>query len=174
MGYLFFSTNDGRNLMRTLKRAVLTCGAYALLVMDSGQQVHAQCLACPRGGECQHYCDALKDDLKRWGGSQGTRAYGAIAYSASTTKSGSSYGYSTQGEAQRGAMRMCFLESKGAGDCVLQVWFYNTCAAIASGDDEIVSWSWQDSELLSRQYALSACVKKGGKNCEVIQSQCSR
>jgi hypothetical protein len=71
-------------------------------------------------------------------------------------------------------MHECILAAKGAGDCIAHVWFYNSCGAIASGDAEVVSWGRNDRESQARQYALSDCVKNGGKNYEVITSQCSR
>jgi hypothetical protein len=144
----------------------------ALLGILSAQQAQAQCLACPNGASnCQHYCDDLRQQEDR---RSSKRSYGAIAYSASTKKYGSSWGRSTQREAESRAIHECILLAKAERDCIAHVFFYNSCGAIASGDDEVVSWGRNDRESQAQQDALSGCVKNEGKNCEVITSQCSQ
>ena len=49
------------------------------------------------------------------GSAPSSQHYGAIAYSASTTKSGSSWGFSTQRGAESRAIHECILAAKGAG-----------------------------------------------------------
>ena len=155
--------------------AMAVIAHVAVLGIGTTQQAQAQCLACPNGAsDCQHYCDQLRLEEQSRSQESSARSYGAIAYSASTKKFGSSWGLSTQGEAESRAIHECTLLAKAEGDCIAHLWFYNSCGAIASGDDEAVSWGQNAREAAARQYALSGCVKNGGINCEVITSQCSR
>jgi hypothetical protein len=177
-GLFILSTNDGGNLMLTLQRVVLTCGAYALLVMGSGQQVHAQCLSCPRGGECQFKCEMIKKDVERFqerSPSSNPQNYGAIAFSKKTHAYGVDSNSLTQRRADSIAMSEC---TSNAGDCAVEVQFSNTCAALARTISPIsgifmVKSAINSSKTLAQANALSACETESGQRCKPVTSECS-
>jgi len=98
---------------------------------------------------------------------------GAIAYSITANKSGHSYGYPTQREAERRAVSECLKASNRANDCKPYVWFDNRCGAIASGDDDVVQVGVGRNESAAVNAALSSCERNNGANCEKITSYCS-
>ena len=62
----------------------------------------------------------------------------------------------------------------GKSDCEIAAWFYNSCGALAVGDDRTWAGAQHDSEQRARQIAQNDCVKEGGKNCKIVYSSCSR
>ena len=98
---------------------------------------------------------------------------GAIAYSVTANKSGHSYGYPTQREAERMAVSECLKATNRANDCKPYVWFDNRCGAIASGDDDVVQVGVGTNESAAVNAALSSCERNHGSNCEKIASYCS-
>jgi hypothetical protein len=106
-------------------------------------------------------------------GTKSRPRFGAIAYSITANKSGLSYGYPTQGEAERKAVSACLKETNGATDCKAYVWFDNRCGAIASGDDDVVQLGVGMNESAAVNAALSSCRRNNGVNCDKITSQCS-
>jgi hypothetical protein len=103
---------------------------------------------------------------------QGT-AYGAIAYSISKDKVGFSHDYNSIEAAERRAVSECRRETGGAGDCKSEIYFVNSCGAIASGDDDIILFGINKNQSLAIEAALSSCQRNGGKNCQLIGSHCS-
>ncbi|MGO9121500.1 MAG: DUF4189 domain-containing protein [Desulfomonilaceae bacterium] len=91
--------------------------------------------------------------------------YGAIAFSKSTGQSGYSYDYSSRDDAEQAALNNC-----GENDCEIQVWFENSCAALAQGDDGALGYSWAAN---NRSSAESRALSECGSNCEVLAWACT-
>ena len=91
--------------------------------------------------------------------------YGAIAASPD-----GSYGYSydsaSQAEAEQAALNRC-----GAWDCVVKVWFRNTCGAYARGRGG-EGWAWGDTREEAEDRALRGCSARG-RDCEVVCWVCN-
>jgi hypothetical protein len=100
---------------------------------------------------------------------RGRTTYGAIAYSPDSGNYGYSQNYDSRGQAEGHAKREC-----GKGDCEIAAWFYNSCGALATDDDE-GSWGGAQggNEARARQAAVARCVREGGKKCKVVASVCS-
>ena len=98
------------------------------------------------------------------------KSYGAIAYSSQDGAYGYSDGWDNQGKAEKTALRYC---SQNGSGCEIQVWFQNSCGAVAA-DGNLAFWGQNDSEEEAKRLALENCMKSGGQNCEVKVSHCSR
>ena len=81
--------------------------------------------------------------------------YGAIAYSSSGDRWGTSYNFRSRSEAESRALSEC-----GSSDCVVKVWFKNGCGALATGDDGSLGWGWSGSRSGAESRALSECQKR--------------
>jgi hypothetical protein len=99
------------------------------------------------------------------------RRYGAIAFSPTSQSWGDSYRYHSQGSAQDRAMGEC---GTLADDCVVAVWFYNNCGAVASDPNGTWGSAFSNSAPLASRAAIADCRKSGGQNCTVQHSVCSR
>jgi hypothetical protein len=96
--------------------------------------------------------------------------YGAIAYSKRTGK----YGYWRGAETQRGAERHA-LDACVGRDCRIEVWFRNSCGALATGEEgEIVGSAHDDRLDEARERAVRNCRNNGGHRCRVVVSACAR
>jgi hypothetical protein len=94
--------------------------------------------------------------------------YGAIAYSPSTGNYGYSYDYSSRGEAERSALTRCKKD-----DCVIKVWFKNSCGALAKAGNGALGYSWAASNREEAESeALSQCRKRGSK-CRIVCWACT-
>lgn len=98
------------------------------------------------------------------------KSYGAIAYGIKDEAYGWSHGWNDQEKAEQVALKNC---AEHGSDCEIQVWFYNSCAAVAA-DAELVTWGLDDSEKNAQTSALDKCTKAGGANCTLKTSHCSR
>ena len=96
--------------------------------------------------------------------------YGAIAYSRRTGH----YGWANRAESRVGAERRALEKCEGR-DCKIEVWFHNSCGALATGEEgEIVGWAHDSSLEEAREHALRNCRHEGGHRCQVRASVCSR
>ena len=93
--------------------------------------------------------------------------YGAIAYSSSTGRTGSSWNASCADEAQTLANNYC-----GTGDCRAIVWVQNGCAAFAIGDGGRYGWAWGNDLATAIGSALTTCSSTT-TNCSVSARVCS-
>jgi hypothetical protein len=96
--------------------------------------------------------------------------YGAIAYSRHTGH----YGYWKGAESRAGAERHA-LEACEGRDCRVEVWFRNSCGALATGEDgRIIGWAHDVRLGEAQEQALQNCRHEGGRRCRVVISACSR
>ncbi len=99
------------------------------------------------------------------------KSYGAIAYSAKTGAYGFSDGRENKKKAEQAALKFC--KQHGSG-CKIQVWFYNSCGAVAAAGKK-VEWGQAATAREAAEQAMDKCTngffKK--KNCEVKASHCS-
>jgi hypothetical protein len=87
--------------------------------------------------------------------------YGAIAFSNSTARFGSSWGRLSPEAAQAAAVSAC-----GVDDCTSRVVEQNQFAVLARGTGG-TSTAWNDDLMTAQQAALAACSTKG-TNCRVV------
>ena len=96
------------------------------------------------------YCSVLYPGCLQSCRESNQKSYPAIAYSAKDKGCGWSYGYDSQGKAEKVAVDNC---SHHGSACKSIVWYANKQRAA--------------------QRALDQCAKDGGKNCTLQTSQCS-
>lgn len=99
------------------------------------------------------------------------KSFGAIAYSVKDGAYGYSNGRSSRKEAEKAALKYCRKHGK---KCRVEVWFYNSCGAVAT-DGQKVAWGQAGSVSEAGRQALQKC-RRGffKKNCEVKAAHCSR
>jgi len=96
--------------------------------------------------------------------------YGAIAYSRRTGH----YGYSNRADSRRSAERRA-LESCEGRDCKIEVWFRNSCGALATSENgQTIGWAHDTSLRDAKISAIEHCRDEGGRRCRVVVSACSR
>ncbi|HSY50167.1 MAG TPA: DUF4189 domain-containing protein [Thermoanaerobaculia bacterium] len=96
--------------------------------------------------------------------------YGAIAYSRHTGH----YGVSDRAESRERAERRALDKCEGR-DCKIEVWFRNSCGALATGEDgDIVGWAHDNHLDDAKEHAVRNCRNNGGHRCRVIISACAR
>ena len=83
--------------------------------------------------------------------------FGAIAYSTSTAKWGTSYDHRSEAAARNAALDSC-----GQSDCNVVIWFRNACGALATGS---TSWgaAWGENRSKAEEKALLHCPDKDGR-----------
>jgi serine/threonine-protein kinase len=155
------------------------CAAAALgiwIVMLAGALTPAQAYCpteCkrtdPKLGYCIEYGPVGAGCTGPSGHSGPGRSYGAIAYSPSSHNVGYSQEYGNQTQAETRAKKEC-----GQSDCETTVWYYNSCGALATGDDGAWGADHGDDEARAGKAALAQCTSVNGQNCKVIASYCSR
>jgi len=96
--------------------------------------------------------------------------YGAIAYSRRTGRYGYWKGAESRGGAERHAIEAC-----EARDCKIEVWFRNSCGALATGEGgKVTGWAHDTNLHEAEEQAVRACRNEGGHHCHVLISSCSR
>ncbi|WP_349368148.1 DUF4189 domain-containing protein [Salinarimonas sp.] len=96
--------------------------------------------------------------------------YGAIAYSQETDAHGWSLDFSTQGEAEKRALKECGIHGPG---CVVTTWFRNACGALAVAPDRSWGADWGASEDEAGRKALGRCRTHAAKGCVVARAVCT-
>ena len=81
--------------------------------------------------------------------------FGAIAISDSTGQWGLTYDYSSKASAEKEAVKQC-----GASDCAVEVWFKNSCGAVAKNGLE-VAYGLGDSREEAEEAAIDALAGAG-------------
>ncbi len=95
--------------------------------------------------------------------------FGAIAYSVRTERYGYASDARSRGDAEARALREC-----RAGDCVIKVWFRNSCGALATGDEgRITGWAYNNSLDEAKERALRECRAHGGHRCGIRAWACT-
>jgi hypothetical protein len=100
------------------------------------------------------------------GGSDEPSKFGAIAYSASTTKAVMTWNENSQASASGNAFKEC-----GGGDCAVLLEF-TSCGAIAGGPKAgggvVVGVASASTREQAQIDANNSCNAKGGVSCQVI------
>jgi serine/threonine-protein kinase len=95
--------------------------------------------------------------------------YGAIAYSQRTGH----YGYADNAGTRAGAERRALDNCEGR-DCKIEVWFRNSCGALATGEGgRIYGWAQNASLREAKESAVEHCRHEGGRRCRVVISACT-
>jgi serine/threonine-protein kinase len=96
--------------------------------------------------------------------------YGAIAYSLRTGHYGYTDNAGTRGGAERRAVELC--ERR---DCRVEVWFRNSCGALATSESgQKYGWAQNTSLREAKEIAIRNCRRDGGRGCRVLISACTR
>ena len=96
--------------------------------------------------------------------------YGAIAYSRRTGH----YGYSNRSDSRARAERRA-LESCEGRDCKIEVWFRNSCGALATSENgQTTGWAHDTRLRDAKETAVQQCREQGGHRCRIVVSACSR
>lgn len=96
--------------------------------------------------------------------------WGAIAYSPSTSFSGSFLKSPTKDTAESKALTACAKQGK---DCVIAVSFNNGCGAIAVGKKKLWAAGAGVNQSKAETAALAQCAKTD-TGCKVVRWQCSQ
>jgi hypothetical protein len=125
--------------------AGLTAGGVVLLAAvfaapaAMANSCHSRCdsnyYLCNRGGASpgERWCATGRSTCyTRCRGSAGP-SYGAIAYSGTAAVHGFSRNQGSRARAEAEALGHCRARERDAGDCKVLVWFYDRCAALATG-----------------------------------------
>jgi Domain of unknown function (DUF4189) len=91
--------------------------------------------------------------------------FGAIAYSQSNGRFGSSWGFSF--EAEERALSAC-----NRTDCRPVLWFRNGCGALARARNGAYVTAWSSSMYEARRLVSNHCTREWG-SCKLICSVCS-
>ena len=95
--------------------------------------------------------------------------YGAIAYSRRTRH----YGYADNAGSREAAERRAMERCEGR-DCKVEVWFRNSCGALATGEDgQIFGWAHDTNLREAKENAVEQCRSRGGHRCRVVISACT-
>jgi hypothetical protein len=93
--------------------------------------------------------------------------FGAIAYSKSTGRFGSSWQVPNQFDAEERAVSAC-----NRPDCRPVVWFKNGCGALARARNGAIVYAWSGSITDAKLRASNRCTAQWG-SCKLICSVCS-
>jgi len=93
--------------------------------------------------------------------------FGAIAYSPSARRFGSSWNQPDQATAEDAAMRIC-----NRPDCQILVPLANSCGALAVARNGAYAWGGGDSLYNAKLNASNRCTRDNG-SCKLICSICS-
>lgn len=93
--------------------------------------------------------------------------FGAIAYSISSGKSGSSWNFRKLPAACNRALEECDRD-----DCVIATWFRNGCGALAVGDNGCWEAHWGVNRADAKRKASNSC-KQRCERCKIISSPCT-
>jgi hypothetical protein len=128
------------------------------------------CMGSPNPDSCRASCRHY--DSLRGGGTRGP-SFAAIA----VTRDGKHYGYSFKWEsravAQQKALSFCRDDSGGTQDCVIGVWFHDSCGALVRGDNGIWGADWGRTTREASAKATTHCEAHGGKNCTPTHAFCT-
>ena len=105
-------------------------------------------------------------------GESGER-FGAIAYSEGTRKHGFSYGQPSRQAAEQAALGHC-REFGGDADCRVEVWFKNSCGALAVSGRGAYGTAWAHTTAQAERQALDYCNERATVPCRIDRTVCSR
>jgi len=95
--------------------------------------------------------------------------WGAIASNSSSGVIGTASGRPTKEMAEEQALLQCEIVS--AKDCVLEISYFNQCAAMITGENTYAT-ARAETKALAIDLGMKICVKENS-NCEVYYSDCS-
>ncbi|HEU0117485.1 MAG TPA: DUF4189 domain-containing protein [Alphaproteobacteria bacterium] len=96
-------------------------------------------------------------------------SYGAVAYGKSSGAWGMSGSFDNKKAAADDALAYCH---EHGNDCKVVLELYESCAAVAEGDNDTVTWGKEATAAEAQDLALQACAKKAGNSCEIQLWHC--
>jgi hypothetical protein len=101
-------------------------------------------------------------------GEAAAQNYGAFGYSPSTKAYGWSYDYPSRSAAESTALANC---GKQANDCIVALWFRNSCGALAIGSNGYGT-AWASQRSGAENQAPAVC-RRHTKDCAVKHWVCT-
>jgi hypothetical protein len=98
------------------------------------------------------------------------KRYGALAYDAESGAVGWSYDFDDAAGAERKALSGC---REQGGNCKIVYDFWNSCAALAAGNDGHYGIGRADAQEQAEADAIADCGQSGGTSCEVQAWSCN-
>jgi serine/threonine-protein kinase len=168
-------------IRRQAAPAIVLAAVFVGAVMTFAAPSAADCMSGCQGDyyACSHAysdrdCATARSICQQGCILRGSDRYGAIALSGATGKFGFSFDYPSRVAAERRALAECRSRSE-AGDCAIEIWFYNTCGALALGPPPARGSAYAADEAAARGHALRACnAQSKGAACEVKTAVCSK
>jgi hypothetical protein len=129
------------------------------------------CMGSPNPDSCRASCRHY-DSLRGPGGPARPPSYAAIAVTRDGMHFGTSTRLSSRDEAQTKALESCRTESGNAGECVIAVWFTNSCGALVRGDNGAWGADWGTLPRQAIAKATKHC-EQHGTNCAPVRAYCT-
>lgn len=159
-----------RSLVRAVA-ALLPLSAPLAAAADCTSSCNDDYYACTNTasiGDCSHYRSMCYQSCTLNGPSE---LYGAIAYSPSANKFGTSARYPTEAEAEARSIVEC--RKRGGSDDCKPMWFVvPNCGALATGPGRW-GYDWGESREAADDNALAKCGKGGTIVCTVDVTVCA-
>jgi hypothetical protein len=125
---------------------------------------------CQKGGG--HSCTVVASLCSPGGPRDSPDVFAAIAVSGAQPLAwGVSWQSSSKADANTTALNYC--QKSGGQQCKVQMLAWNTCVALATGDDGAWAVDWNDSKTVASNNVLQTCRNDKGKNCSVKVSTCA-
>lgn len=127
-----------------------------------------------RAASCREKAESCKWECQLNGNNSSSshrQNFAAIAYSPSAKAHGYSYDYGDRASAEAAALDACAKQGH-TNDCIIAVWFYDNCGALATASDGTWGGGYARNQLGAQTYALSYCRQNGGKDCSIQKSYC--
>lgn len=137
---------------------------------NSAQQATQTALdRCQKGGG--RSCTVVASVCSPGGPRDDADAFTAIAVSTQPLSWGASWQAKSKAEANATALDYC---QKGGGkQCKVEMLAWNTCVALAMGEDGAWAVDWNENKAIASNNVLQACRNYKGKNCTVKVSRCA-
>ncbi|MBM3393319.1 MAG: DUF4189 domain-containing protein [Betaproteobacteria bacterium] len=153
---------------------VLVGLAFAVLLASCGKDDTTTGTDTSKPAET-HSPSGKKSDFKPLPALESTPGpYGSIAVSASGLHAGFAQGKGNRAQARDSAVRTCIKAAKStSAGCAEQLWFKESCGALATGDNGAFGTGWGDNGKLACRWALQSCRDAGGMACRADYYACS-
>ena len=124
---------------------------------------------CQKGGG--RSCAIVASLCSPGGPGNAPDVFTAIAISTQPLAWGVSWQANSKAEASSTALNYC--QKSGGQQCKVQMLAWNTCVALATGEDGAWAADWNANKAVASNNVLQTCRNDKGKNCSVKVSTCA-
>jgi hypothetical protein len=124
---------------------------------------------CQKGGG--RSCTIVASLCSPGGPGSAPDVFTAIAISTQPLAWGVSWQANSKAEASNTALNYC--QKSGGQQCKVQMLAWNTCVALATGEDGAWAADWNANKAVASNNVLQTCRNDKGKNCSVKVSTCA-